>query len=81
MFVTAFGILCNIAGLGLNNLWNFSDLGNVLIAYVNIPIVFIGAKYVFRATEHYKKNDNTPFTSKVIGRDDCAFWDDKAKKE
>ena len=81
LFVTAFGILCNIAGLGLNNLWNFSDLGNVLIAYVNIPIVFIGAKYVFRATEHYKKNDNTPFTSKVIGRDDCAFWDEKAKKE
>lgn len=81
LFVAAFGILCNIAGLNLDNLWAFSDLGNILIAYVNIPIVFIGAKYVFRATKHYKKNDNTPFTSDVIGRDDCAFWDERAKEK
>ena len=38
LFVAAFGILCNIAGLNLDNLWAFSDLGNILIAYVNIPI-------------------------------------------
>ncbi|MBQ3110724.1 MAG: amino acid carrier protein [Clostridia bacterium] len=81
LFVAAFGILCNIAGLNLDNLWAFSDLGNILIAYVNIPIVFIGAKYVFRATKHYKKNDNTPFTSKVIGRDDCTFWDERSKEK
>lgn len=80
LFVAAFGILCNIAGLNLDNLWAFSDLGNILIAYVNIPIVYIGAKYVFRATRHYKKNDNTPFTSEVIGRNDCAFWDEKAEE-
>lgn len=80
LFVAAFGILCNIAGLNLDNLWAFSDLGNILIAYVNIPIVFIGAKYVFRATKHYKKNDNTPFTSQVIGRDDCTYWDERAKE-
>ncbi len=81
LFVAAFGILCNIAGLNLDNLWAFSDLGNILIAYVNIPIVFIGARYVFRATKHYKKKDNTPFTSDVIGRDDCTFWDEKAKEK
>lgn len=79
LFVAAFGILCNIAGLELGNLWAFSDLGNILIVYFNIPLVFIGAKYVFRATKHYKKNDGTPFTSKVIGRDDCVYWDEKAK--
>ena len=77
LFVAAFGILCNIAGLNLDNLWAFSDLGNILIAYFNIPIVFIGAKYVFRVTKHYKKNDNTPFTSKVIGRNDCTYWDER----
>ncbi len=81
LFVAAFGILCNIAGLNLDNLWAFSDLGNILIAYVNIPIVFIGARYVFRATRHYKKNDGTPFTSDVVGRDDCAFWDERAKEK
>ncbi|MGN0323101.1 MAG: alanine/glycine:cation symporter family protein [Oliverpabstia sp.] len=79
LFVAAFGILCNIAGLELGNLWAFSDLGNILIVYFNVPIVYVGAKYVFRATRHYKKNDGTPFTSKVIGRDDCRYWDEKAK--
>ena len=75
--VATFGILCNIAGLELGNLWAFSDLGNILIVFFNVPIIYIGAKYVFRATKHYKKNDGTPFTSKVIGRDDCEFWDNK----
>lgn len=80
LFVAAFGIVCNIAGLELGNLWAFSDLGNILIVYFNVPIVFIGAKYVFRAAKHYEKNDGTPFTSEVIGRDDCTFWDEKAEK-
>ncbi len=81
LFVAAFGILCNIAGLELGNLWAFSDLGNILIVYFNIPLVYLGARYVFRATEHYKKKDGTPFTSGVIGRDDCQYWDEKAKEK
>ena len=81
LFVAAFGILCNIAGLELGNLWAFSDLGNILIVYFNIPIVYVGAKYVFRATKHYRKNDGTPFTSKVIGRNDCTYWDKKAEEK
>ena len=52
---------------------------NILIVYFNVPIVYVGAKYVFRATRHYKKNDGTPFTSEVIGRDDCEYWDQRAK--
>ena len=44
------------------------------------PIVYVGAKYVLRATKHYKKNDGTPFTSQTIGRDDCTYWDERAKK-
>lgn len=79
LFVAAFGILCNIAGLELGNLWAFSDLGNILIVYFNVPIVYVGAKYVFRATKHYKKNDGTPFDSKIIGRDDCSYWDERAE--
>ena len=80
LFVAAFGILCNIAGLELGNLWAFSDLGNILIVFFNVPIVYVGAKYVLCAAQHYNKNDGTPFTSAVIGRDDCKYWDDKAKK-
>ena len=81
LFVAAFGILCNIAGLELGNLWAFSDLGNIMIVYFNVPIVYVGAKYVLKATKHYKKNDGTPFTSEVIGRDDCAYWDERAKEK
>lgn len=81
LFVAAFGILCNIAGLELGNLWAFSDLGNILIVFFNVPIVYIGSKYVYRATKHYKENDGTPFTSQVIGRDDCTFWDERAKEK
>ena len=77
LFVAAFGILCNLAGLELGNLWAFSDLGNILIVYFNVPIVFVGAKCVFKATKHYKKNDGTPFDSSVVGRNDCVYWDEK----
>lgn len=79
LFVAVFGILCNIAGLELGNLWAFSDLGNILIVFFNVPIVYVGSRYVLRATKHYKKNDGTPFTSEVIGRNDCIFWDERAK--
>ena len=80
LLVAAFGIACNIAGLKLGNLWAFSDLGNILLVFFNVPIVYIGAKYVYRATVHFKKDDGTPFTSQVIGRDDCQFWDELAKE-
>ena len=75
--VAAFGILCNIAGLELGNLWAFSDLGNILIVFFNVPIVYAGAKCVFKATSHYKKQDGTPFTSEVVDRDDCTYWDER----
>lgn len=74
LIVAAFGILCNIAGLELGNLWAFSDLGNILIVFFNVPIVFVGAKYVFRATKHYKGNRENDFNGKVIGRDDLEYW-------
>lgn len=80
LFTMAFGIVCNLAGLELGNLWAFSDLGNILIVFANVPILYVGARCVFKATTHFKRNDGTPFTSKVVGRDDCDFWDERAKK-
>ena len=73
LVVAAFGILCNIAGLELGNLWAFSDLGNILIVFFNVPIVYVGAKYVFRATKHFKENGDVGFTGEVIGRDDLEY--------
>ena len=74
ILIAAFGILCSMAGLDLGNLWAISDLGNILIVFANIPLLYIGANYVFKATKHYKANDGTAFTSKTIGSDEL-YWD------
>lgn len=76
LFITAFGILCSIAGLDLGNLWAISDLGNILIVFANIPLLYLGARYVFKATKHYKKDDGSKFNSSVIGTD-CKYWDSR----
>lgn len=78
LFITTFGILCSMAGLDLGNLWAISDLGNILIVFANIPLLYLGARYVFKATKHYKKDDGTRFTSEVIGTE-CEYWDEKTK--
>ena len=76
LMITAFGILCSLAGLDLSNLWAFSDLGNILIVFANIPLLYLGARYVFKATAHYKTTDGTPFTAEVIGTE-CEYWDSR----
>jgi len=75
-----FGVLTVLAGLELGNLWYISDLGNIIIVYANIPILLLGAKYVFRATKHFKAQNGSPFTSEVIGTS-CEYWDEKANKQ
>lgn len=80
IFITLFGIFCSIAGLDLGNMWAISDLGNILIVFANIPLLYLGCRYVFKATDHYKKNDGTPFTSEAIGVT-CEYWDERAGKK
>ena len=75
-----FGVLSVMAGLELGNLWYISDLGNIIIVYCNLPVLFVGAKYAFRATRHFKKKDGTPFTSDIVGIT-CDYWDEKAKQK
>lgn len=79
ILITAFGILCSLAGLDLGNLWAISDLGNILIVFANIPLLYIGAHYVMKATAHFKKEDGTLFTSDVIGIE-SEYWDNRNKK-
>ena len=74
LFITCFGILCSIAGLDLGNLWAISDLGNILIVFANVPLLYLGANYVFKATKHYKTKDAGKFDSSVIGTE-CEYWD------
>lgn len=79
LFVVSFGVLTSIAGMDLGSLWDLSDFANILIAYCNIPLLYIGFKYVKRATIHFEKQDGTPFTSDTIGIN-VPVWDDRARK-
>ncbi|MCR5671251.1 MAG: alanine:cation symporter family protein [Butyrivibrio sp.] len=78
--VIIFGMLTSIVGMDLGALWDLSDFANILIAYCNIPLLYIGFKYVKRAQEHFEKRDGTPFTSRIAGTD-VPVWDDKAKND
>lgn len=79
LVVISFGVLTSIAGMDLASLWNLSDFANILIAYCNIPLLYVGFKYVKKAYAHFDKNDGTPFTSEVVGID-VPVWDEKAKQ-
>lgn len=56
-----FGVLCVWTGLQLDNIWVISDLVNLMMVIINIPLVLIGANYVKKALNHYEKNDGTDF--------------------
>ncbi|MBQ7918898.1 MAG: sodium:alanine symporter family protein [Lachnospiraceae bacterium] len=77
LFIATFGILCSMAGLDLGNLWAISDLGNILIVFANIPLLYLGANYVFKATKQYKKDANSRFSSKTIDYAEELYWDKK----
>ena len=79
IFVAAFGIFCNIAGYDLSNLWAFSDLGNIIIVYCNIPMLYLGFKYVLKATSHYSEEGDKNFNSSVVGIE-VSYWDEEKNK-
>ena len=75
LIVISFGVLSNIAGMDLGALWDLSDFANILIAYCNIPLLYLGFRYVLRAKEHFDKEDGTRFDSGVAGID-LPVWDE-----
>ena len=80
LIIISFGVMTSIAGLDLGALWNLSDFANIVIAYCNIPLLYIGFRYVKKALEHYEKEDGTRYTSEVSGIN-VPVWDEIAKKE
>ncbi|MCR4909425.1 MAG: alanine:cation symporter family protein [Lachnospiraceae bacterium] len=78
IIVIIFGMLTSIVGMDLGALWDLSDFANILIAYCNIPLLYIGFKYVKRAQLHYESKEGTPFGSKVAGLD-LPVWDNRKK--
>lgn len=77
LVVISFGVLTSIAGMDLGALWDLSDFANILIAYCNIPLLYIGFKYVKRAYDHFDRKDGSAFTSQVVGTD-VPVWDEQA---
>ena len=79
LIVISFGVITNIAGMDLGALWELSDFANILMVYCNLPLQYIGFKYVLRAWKHFEKNDGTPFTSEIAGLQ-LPVWDALAKE-
>lgn len=62
-----FGVLTILAGLELGNLWYISDLMNIIMVYLNIPLLLLGLPFVLKALDHYRKKESVPFDSSQYG--------------
>jgi len=62
-----FGALTVLAGLELGNLWTITDLTNIIMVYLNIPILLLGAPLVYKALAHYRATNGGKFISAEFG--------------
>ncbi|RKS84498.1 AGCS family alanine or glycine:cation symporter [Orbus hercynius] len=62
-----FGVLTILAGLELGNLWSISDLMNIIMVYLNIPLLLLGLPFVLKALQHYRNTKGAPFNSQDYG--------------
>lgn len=71
LFFVPFGALTVLAGLELGNLWYISDFVNIMVVYVNVPIILIGSGLVIKALRNYNETQDSEakFKSKSIGVD------------
>lgn len=69
-----FGALTVLAGLELPNLWALSDLMNIIMVYLNVPILLLGGGLVYRALADYRTAQGRPFVSARIGVQ-TSCWD------
>ena len=61
-------------------MWAFEDLGNITIVYVNILMLYLGFKYVIKATEHYGNRNpkgNEIFNSEQVLGIETDCWKNK----
>jgi len=67
LFFVPFGALTVLAGLELGNLWAISDLTNIVMVYLNIPILMLGSPLLCKALAHYRQSKGVKFISTDIG--------------
>jgi AGCS family alanine or glycine:cation symporter len=75
LFFVPFGALTVLAGLELGNLWYISDFVNIMVVYVNVPIILIGSGLVIKSLRNYKETEasEAKFKSKSIGVDNDVW--------
>lgn len=69
LFFVPFGALTVFAGLELGNIWQISDFVNIIMVYVNVPILLIASsKIIMKSLKHYISTDGGEYNSEeVIG--------------
>ncbi len=67
LFFVPFGTLTVLAGLELGNLWAITDLTNIIMVYLNVPILLLGAPIVYKALLHYRSTNGGKFISAEFG--------------
>lgn len=72
-----FGALTLLSGRELGNLWVITDLTNILMVYLNIPLLMIGAPIVCKVLNHYRQTNGQTFLSKKILDIDTDYWTEK----
>lgn len=76
VLLVSFGLIANLAGLDLSDLWKLDDLADITLIYINVPILYVGFKYVKKAKKHYDRVDREKFiSSRVIGIN-TPTWDE-----
>lgn len=72
--LVSFGCLTVLAGLQLGNLWYISDFTNILLVFVNVPVILAGFKLVKRATDHYYEAKGGKFKSLDVLKIKTDAW-------
>lgn len=80
LFFVPFGALTILAGLELTNLWYITDLANIIMVYINIPLLILGAPLVYKALAHYRRTNGGEFISADEGFETPCWVKDKSEK-
>ncbi|MHC1723083.1 MAG: alanine/glycine:cation symporter family protein [Aminipila sp.] len=80
LFFVPFGVLTVLANLQLGNIWYLADLMNILLVFVNVPIILKGSKYVFKALDHYNRTEGKEgfVSSRDIGLE-TDYWTEETQ--
>lgn len=75
--VLAFGMATGIAGFDLSALWNLSDLANIIMVCINLPLLYIGFGKVKKACSLFESK-KAVFNSDSFG-ESLPVWDSKSQ--